>query len=181
MPIRTAAPASRGGDGGTGGGGDDCRTRDFIAKFEIVAAFDAAPVPVDERIHRRERPGARYRRLDGNHDRRAVEMKMTSTNRLIVAMLALAALAVAFWMLALGPKRQEASDLGAKVEELKASLAQHEQEAAVALAARESFPADYQQLVVLGKAVPGDDDTASLLVQLNRIAGTPESRSATSS
>jgi Tfp pilus assembly protein PilN len=25
-------------------GGDDCRTRDFIARFEIVAAFDAAPV-----------------------------------------------------------------------------------------------------------------------------------------
>jgi Tfp pilus assembly protein PilN len=26
-------------------GGEDCRTRDFIAKFEIVVAFDAAPVP----------------------------------------------------------------------------------------------------------------------------------------
>jgi Tfp pilus assembly protein PilN len=37
-------------DLGTGGnaagasGGDDCRTRDFIARFEIVVAFDAAPV-----------------------------------------------------------------------------------------------------------------------------------------
>jgi Tfp pilus assembly protein PilO len=97
-------------------------------------------------------------------------MKMTSTNKLIVAMLAIAALAVAFWMLALGPKRQEASDLGAQVEALQASLAQHQQEIDVALAARESFSADYQQLVVLGKAVPGDDDTASLLVQVNRIA-----------
>ena len=97
-------------------------------------------------------------------------MRLTSTNKLIVAMLALAALAVAFWMLALGPKRQEASDLGAQVEELKATLAGHQQEIDVALAARESFSADYQQLVVLGKAVPGDDDTASLFVQLNRIA-----------
>lgn len=97
-------------------------------------------------------------------------MRLTSTNRLIVAMLAIAALAVAFWMLALGPKRQEASELGAQVEELKATLAGHQQEIDVALAARESFSADYQQLVVLGKAVPGDDDTASLLVQLNRIA-----------
>jgi Tfp pilus assembly protein PilN len=38
-----------GGDSGGGGsesGGDECRTRDFIAKFEIVVAFDAAPVPV---------------------------------------------------------------------------------------------------------------------------------------
>jgi Tfp pilus assembly protein PilN len=28
-----------------GSGNEDCRTRDFIAKFEIVVAFDAAPVP----------------------------------------------------------------------------------------------------------------------------------------
>jgi Tfp pilus assembly protein PilN len=27
------------------GGGEDCRTRDFITKFEIVVAFDAVPVP----------------------------------------------------------------------------------------------------------------------------------------
>ena len=34
------------GEGGEGGGssGDECRTREFIAKFEIVVAFDAAPV-----------------------------------------------------------------------------------------------------------------------------------------
>jgi Tfp pilus assembly protein PilN len=39
---------SEGGEGGGGGGsgssGDECRTRKFIAKFEIVVAFDAAPV-----------------------------------------------------------------------------------------------------------------------------------------
>lgn len=27
------------------GGDDECRTRDFIARFEVVAAFDAVPVP----------------------------------------------------------------------------------------------------------------------------------------
>ena len=32
--------------GGSGGGSTDCRTRNFIAQFEIVVAFDAAPVPV---------------------------------------------------------------------------------------------------------------------------------------
>jgi Tfp pilus assembly protein PilN len=37
------AGASGGSSGGASGG--DCRTRDFIAKFEIIAAFDAAPVP----------------------------------------------------------------------------------------------------------------------------------------
>jgi Tfp pilus assembly protein PilN len=34
-----------GGEGG-GGGGDDCRTRDFIAQFDLVVAFDAAPLPI---------------------------------------------------------------------------------------------------------------------------------------
>jgi Tfp pilus assembly protein PilN len=33
------------GGGGSSGGGSDCQTRSFIAKFEIVVAFDAAPVP----------------------------------------------------------------------------------------------------------------------------------------
>jgi Tfp pilus assembly protein PilN len=31
--------------GSNGGEGDDCRTRDFIAKFEIAVAFDSVPVP----------------------------------------------------------------------------------------------------------------------------------------
>lgn len=34
-----------GGGGGSDSSGDECRTREFIAKFEIVVAFDAAPVP----------------------------------------------------------------------------------------------------------------------------------------
>ncbi|MBW8058832.1 MAG: hypothetical protein FVQ78_00565 [Solirubrobacterales bacterium] len=37
--------SAAGGAATSGSSGDDCRTRDFIAKFEIVAAFDAAPVP----------------------------------------------------------------------------------------------------------------------------------------
>lgn len=31
--------------GAEAAGGDDCRTRDFIAKFDLVVAFDAAPIP----------------------------------------------------------------------------------------------------------------------------------------
>lgn len=34
-----------GGSGGEGGG-EECRTREFIAKFALVIAFDAAPVPL---------------------------------------------------------------------------------------------------------------------------------------
>jgi len=96
--------------------------------------------------------------------------QMSSSNRLIVAMLGIAVLAVAFWMLLLSPKRDEAGKLEKEVATVEASLAQHQAEVDAALEARKGFPEDYQQLVVLGKAVPGDDDTASLLVQLNRIA-----------
>jgi hypothetical protein len=53
---------------------------------------------------------------------------------------------------------------------VKASLSQHRAEIAAGEEARKAFPAEYQRLVVLGKAVPGDDDTASLLVQVNHIA-----------
>jgi Tfp pilus assembly protein PilN len=45
---QSGAGVSAGGEAGSGGAGEDCRTRDFIAKFEIVAAFDAAPVPAAE-------------------------------------------------------------------------------------------------------------------------------------
>lgn len=34
--------------GGGGAGGSECQTHDFIAKFRIVIAFDAAPVPETE-------------------------------------------------------------------------------------------------------------------------------------
>lgn len=88
----------------------------------------------------------------------------------IVAMLVLAALAIAFWVLLLSPKREEAAKLGAQVEQVESSLAQHEAEVSAAEEARKQFPVDYQKLVVLGKAVPAGDETASLLVQVSGIA-----------
>lgn len=93
-----------------------------------------------------------------------------SSNRTIVAMLIVAALALAFWILILSPKREEADKLGLQVDEAETSLAQHRAEIAEAEQARDQFPLDYQRLVVLGKAVPANDDVASLLVQINRLA-----------
>jgi Tfp pilus assembly protein PilN len=45
LPQEGDAGASAEGGGGPDSG-DECRTRKFIAKFQIVVAFDAAPVPV---------------------------------------------------------------------------------------------------------------------------------------
>jgi Tfp pilus assembly protein PilO len=97
-------------------------------------------------------------------------MKMTATNRLIVAIVAIGIVAAAFFALALSPKRQEASDLSAEAGQLRASLAESRRKAAEAAAARRDFPVDYRQLVILGQAVPPSDETSSLLVQLNRVA-----------
>ncbi|HEX6153935.1 MAG TPA: hypothetical protein VFZ19_10480 [Solirubrobacterales bacterium] len=41
--VGTGAGAAEGSD-------DDCRTREFISKFEIAVAFDAAPVPAPEAL-----------------------------------------------------------------------------------------------------------------------------------
>lgn len=46
LPEEGAPSGSDGG--GSDSGGDECRTRKSIAKFEIVVAFDAAPVPPAE-------------------------------------------------------------------------------------------------------------------------------------
>jgi Tfp pilus assembly protein PilO len=97
-------------------------------------------------------------------------MKVSSQNLAVLALLAVAAIGAAFWMLGLSPKREEASKLEKQVDQAKASLAQHESEIATAEEARKNFPEEYERLVVLGKAVPGDDDSATLLVQVNRIS-----------
>ncbi len=95
---------------------------------------------------------------------------MGSSNRLIVSILAVAALAVAFWMLALGPKREEADKLATEVEQLQVSLAEAQSKITEAAAAKREFADDYRQLVVLGKAVPASDETSSLFIELNHIA-----------
>jgi Tfp pilus assembly protein PilO len=95
---------------------------------------------------------------------------MSASNRLIVAILAVAALAIGFWVLALGPKREEADELSSQVGQMQTALAEAQSKAAEAAAAKREFPADYRQLVVLGQAVPANDETSSLLVEMNTIA-----------
>jgi Tfp pilus assembly protein PilO len=95
---------------------------------------------------------------------------MSRTNQIVVAMLVTVALAFGFWTLVLSPKRGEASKLQDKVTKAKSSLEQHQREVDLALAAKKRFAANYRETVVLGKAVPRDDETASLLVQLKAIA-----------
>jgi Tfp pilus assembly protein PilO len=94
----------------------------------------------------------------------------TASSKTIVAILVVAALAAAFWILALSPKRQQASDLAAEVEQQQTALVAAQSKVTEASAARAEFPSDYHRLVVLGQAVPAGEETPSLLVELNRVA-----------
>jgi Pilus assembly protein, PilO len=95
---------------------------------------------------------------------------MKSSARPIVAILLVVAVAIAFWMLALSPKRSEADKLEAQIETLNTSVESARSELAQASAAQHTFPAAYHQLVELGQAVPATDETPSLFVELQTIA-----------
>jgi Tfp pilus assembly protein PilO len=97
---------------------------------------------------------------------------MKSSARPIIAILVVIAAAIAFWTLALSPKRSEAEKLDAQIETLDASVASARSELVQATAARRVFPAAYHQLVELGQAVPATDETPSLLVELEHLADT---------
>ncbi len=95
---------------------------------------------------------------------------MGSSNRLVVAILVTAAIAVGFWVVLVSPKREEADKLSAEAGQLQGSLAEARSKLVGAEAAKKEFPTDYRQLVVLGKAVPQGDETSSLLVELSKLS-----------
>jgi Tfp pilus assembly protein PilO len=95
---------------------------------------------------------------------------MKLSDRGIIFGIAIAGIAIAFYVLVLGPKRDQASELGSQIDDLNASITQQQQVADFAEQARREFPRYYGRLVVLGKAVPARADTSSMLVQLNSVA-----------
>lgn len=96
---------------------------------------------------------------------------MKGSEKAIFGGVGLLVLALAFYMLILSPKRAEVKELDDELTSLESSISQQEQLIAFGQEARKQFPKDYANLVVLGKAVPDQSDTASLMVQLNSIAG----------
>lgn len=88
----------------------------------------------------------------------------------ILLVLGVVGLIVAFWITAIGPKRQESASLKEDIDQLHSQLGQAQQAVASGTQAHEDFNVNYRRLVVLGKAVPADSDQASLLVQLQRLA-----------
>ena len=92
---------------------------------------------------------------------------MTQNKTLLIAVVATAAAIAAFWYFALSPKREQATKLQSQIsakqgeaETARTTLAGYEK-------SRAAYGKNYATVVRLGKAVPGDDDVRSLLVQLD--------------
>jgi Tfp pilus assembly protein PilO len=94
-----------------------------------------------------------------------------SRNYRIVFVAVLAVLAVGgYWKLALAPKRAAAADLAKQVAAADTQLAQSRGLLASYEGAQGQYKTNFASVVRLGKAVPSDDDTRSLLVQLDAAA-----------
>jgi hypothetical protein len=95
---------------------------------------------------------------------------MTQRDRIVVmVVIGLVALG-GFWMLALKPKRKEASDLGQQLEQAHQRVDTAHAEVTAGEAARARYARNYSTVARLGKAVPVDDDVPSLVYQLDSTA-----------
>jgi Tfp pilus assembly protein PilO len=89
----------------------------------------------------------------------------------ILAVAVVAILAVGgYWKKVLSPKREQAKTLATQVQQQKLQLAQTQSLIAQYAHAKAQYGVNYATVVRLGKAIPADDDTRSLVVQLNAAA-----------
>lgn len=95
---------------------------------------------------------------------------MDASVRLLLGIAATGALVVALWLLAVSPKREQASSLGDQVAQAQRTRDDALASAAVADQARAGYPRAYATVARLGKAVPPNADVPSLVYQLSAAA-----------
>jgi hypothetical protein len=95
---------------------------------------------------------------------------VTGRDRIAAIVVGSVVLLAAFWFLALAPKRKDAQALTGQVESAQQRLVAARKTIASASAARARYDADYSAVAKLGKAVPADDDVASLVYQIDTAA-----------
>lgn len=95
---------------------------------------------------------------------------MSTRDRTIIAVICVAVAIIAPWLLIMQPKRQQASKLSGQVTAMQSQLQSVRQELAAGNQARSAFASSYTTLVRLGEAVPTDDNTPSLIYQLQGAA-----------
>lgn len=96
---------------------------------------------------------------------------MTRRNSMLLAVVAVAAVAGAYWFMLLAPKRELATSLSSQIALKDTELQTAQAEEAKNLRSRASYRSNYATVARLGKAVPVDDDVRSLMVQIDGAAG----------
>jgi hypothetical protein len=95
---------------------------------------------------------------------------VTRNVRILIGVLVAAGAGFAYWHFLLAPKRLEAADLATKQQQAQAQIAQAQATLATYTKARSAYAGNYAKIVRLGKAVPADDDTRSLILELDASA-----------
>jgi Tfp pilus assembly protein PilO len=96
---------------------------------------------------------------------------MSARDRTVVLVLAVAAVIGGFWFLALSPRRADVRKLDGQITTAQQARDDAVNRVTQARAAQQRFGEDRATIARLGKAVPTDDDPASLLYQLESAAG----------
>jgi type II secretory pathway pseudopilin PulG len=95
---------------------------------------------------------------------------MSTRDRTILAVISLVAAIAAPWLLVISPKRSQANKLQNQINNVQSQLSSVRAELAQGERARAQFASSYTTLVRLGEAVPTDDNTPSLIYQLQAAA-----------
>ncbi|MBA3327347.1 MAG: type II secretion system protein M, partial [Solirubrobacterales bacterium] len=95
---------------------------------------------------------------------------MSGRDRILIALVGGVVVMAGIWFGALAPKRQEAAALADRIAQAETRRDAAVSSAATAEQARASSARDSATLARLGKAVPIDDDVASLVFQLESLA-----------
>lgn len=90
-------------------------------------------------------------------------MKLSSRDRLLLALVGIVALVGAYYMLALKPERQQATQLNASISSQQQALSTAESDYAAGRAAAASLKVDAAAWAALRQAVPAESDIPALL------------------
>lgn len=95
---------------------------------------------------------------------------MSTRDRTILIVICIAVALIAPYLLVISPKRQQVAKLDHKVSAVQSQLQSVQAQLAAGNQARARFASSYTTLVRLGEAVPTDDNTPSLIYQLQGAA-----------
>jgi len=96
---------------------------------------------------------------------------MSPRDRLLLGVVGIVAILGGFWMLVLGPARADLGTVEAELAGARATLAGLNTQAASAQEARSAYVADRRAVARMERALPADDATSELLLELDRAAG----------